>query len=152
MATAILVAGTAVTALSAFQQGRHLENVSKYNARVLENRKVAIQQKADLDIERHRDRVKRLKGRQRTAFLKSEVELSGSARDVITETDTKALLDEKIIRYNAAQALAGTEAEIDLTLAEGEAQYGAGLITAGTSILAGAGKFVSARRRPRTTL
>lgn len=142
---AVIVAGTLLTAVSALQQGAYQRKVADYNARVLENQKVAIKQKAELDVEQHKDKVKRLKASQRVAYLKSGVSLSGSALDVISETEQQGLLDEKIIRYNAAQGIQGTEAEIALTLAGGEQAMRAGQLQAGASLLAGAGKFAKSR-------
>ena len=142
MATTILVIGTAISALSAIQQGSYQRQVAQYNARVAENRKIALQQQADLDVKRHRERVKRVKASQQVAFLKSGVQLSGTPVDVITDTEARGLLDEKIIRFNAAQGIAAAETEAALSVAEGEQAFQSGLIDAGTSILSGAGKFI----------
>lgn len=141
-----MIAGTTVAAASALQQGAYQSKVANYNARVLENEKIAIQQKADMDVEEHRERVLRTKASQKVAYLKSGVSLSGSAEDVLSDTERRGLLDEKIIRYNASQGIAGTSAEIALTLAEGKQKKKAGYINAGTSLLAGAGKFAGQLR------
>jgi len=146
MAQALLIAGTAISAISSFQQGAYQRQVAKYNAKVSENRKVALQQKADLDVEAHRKAVQRLKGKQRVAYLSSGVDLSGTPLEVMSETERNALLDEKIIRYNARQEIAGTESEIALTLAEGDQAFKSGLIQSGTSLLSGAGKFIKKKK------
>lgn len=151
-AVTIMAASTAVSALSAIQQGRYQRKVSQYNARVAENKKVAIQQKAELDVQRHRETVKRLKGSQRVAYASSGVDLSGSALDIISDTERRGLLDEKIIKYNAAQAISGAESEMALNIAEGEQGYQSGLISAGTSLLAGAGQFINIKNQQKKGL
>lgn len=151
-ALAITAIGTGISAVSAFQQGAYQKKVAQYNARVKENEKIAIQQKAELDVQRHREAVNRLKASQRVAYAASGVDLSGSAADVMMDTERRGLLDEKIIRYNASQGIAGTEAEIALTLAEGQQAYQSGVIGAGTSLLAGAGQFVNIRNQQKRGL
>lgn len=151
-ALTIAVIGTGVSTLSALQQGRSQRRVSEYNAKVLENQKVAIQQKAELDVQKHREAVNRLRGSQKVAYAKSGIDLSGSASDVLMDTERRGLLDEKIIRYNAAQGITGTESEIALTLAEGRQASQTGLINAGTSLLSGAGQFINIQNQKKRGL
>lgn len=151
-ATAIMAIGTAISSLAALQQGRYQQKVAQYNAQVLENQKTAIQQKAELDVQQHREAVKRLKGSQRVAYAASGVDFSGSAIDTLMDTERRSLLDEKIIKYNASQGITGTESEQALTLAAGEQAYQTGLINAGTSLLSGAGKFLWQNNRKKASL
>lgn len=148
----VAAVGTAVSTVSSVQQGRYQKKVSEYNAKVLENQKVAIQQKAELDVQQHRETVKRLQGAQKVAYASSGVDLSGSAFDVLMDTNRRGLLDEKIIRYNAAQGISGTEAEIGLTLSEGQQAYKSGLVQAGTSLLSGAGQFINIQNQKKRGL
>lgn len=150
--TALLIAGTVISAISSIQQGAYQRKVANYNAKVLENEKVALQQKAELDVEKHRETVRRLKGSQRVATAASGIDFSGSPVDVLFDTEKRSLLDEKIIKYNAQQGIAGTESEIALTLAEGDQAYRTGLIDAGTTILSGAGKFYKSKNKRASLL
>ena len=152
VALAITAIGAGVSTVAAIQQGAYQKKVSQYNAQVLENQKISIQQKAELDVQQHRENVKRLQGAQRTAYASSGIDLSGSAMDVMMDTERRGLLDEKIIKYNAAQGISGTEAEIGLTLAEGQQAYKSGLIQAGSSLLEGAGKFVNIQNQKKRGL
>lgn len=143
MAPAIpYVIGLAISAYSIYQQGQYQKATGKYNAEMARREGEMQKARGDIELQQHRDRLKRLKGSQKVAFLKSGVQLgSGSALEVLADTEAQAALDEDIIKFNTAAQVWGKQAESELSLAKGRQAGRAGTLGAGATILEGVGKW-----------
>lgn len=131
VATAASIAGTAVSVMSAMNQGAAMQKQAEYNAQVAERQALAARQAASLEEERHRDKTRKLLSSQRAAIAASGLDLEGSPLAVMEETAAEAELDALLIRHSgnmselqaksqaAADRLAGRTARI-------QGYYGAG--------------------------
>ena len=100
-AVGTMVAGTVMSAYSQIQQGRYQRQMYKQQAKMGEYESQVEQQRADLDIKRMKEETRKLKSRQRISYLKSGVQLSGSALDLLAETSIKAREDERLRQHEA---------------------------------------------------
>lgn len=142
MAPAVAVAGVLISAFSVYQQGQYQKAVGKYNAEMARREGEIQKARGDIELRQHREKLKRLKGSQKVAFLKSGVQLgSGSALEVLADTEAQAALDEEIIKYNTKAGIWGKEAEAGLSLMSARQGEVAGTLGAGSTILKGASKW-----------
>lgn len=139
---AVYAVGVALTAFSIYQQGQYQKRVGKYNAEMARREGEIQKARGDIELKQHQDRVRRLKGSQKVAYLKSGVQLGrGSALEVLADTEAQAALDEEIIKYNTAAGVWGKEAEAGLSLMKGRQGEAAGYLGAGSELLKGYGTW-----------
>ena len=138
MALATTAIGTGFSVMSSM-------GAAKYNAEMAQREAVIARQKADYDIKVHREKVHRLKGKQKVSLLASGVRLSGSAIDLLADTEIQAFLDEEAIRYNAELVGWGKNAEAANYMHQGRtdalAQGVSGVASLLSSTSAAADKF-----------
>lgn len=106
--------GAGVTLGSGAASANAQRNSAEYNAAVGEiNAEISEQQAQDAiargeaDVSAYRTQINALRGRQRAAIGSSNIEMSGSALDLMVDTATVGELDIQTIRNNAAREAYG---------------------------------------------
>ena len=141
-AVVVAVVGLALTAYGQYEQAQYDSKVGKYNEKMAEYEAEMQRQKGALELAEHHDRVRRLKGSQKVAILKSGMSLgSGTAIDLLADTETQAQLDAQVIKWNTDAGVWGKREEGRLALAEGRQRATQGYLRMGSSLLSGASKF-----------
>ena len=139
VAAAAALAGTAISAVGAIQQGKAAKKAAEYNAAVQRNQAIAARQKAEFDADRARAQAAALRSKQRTAFAKGGVALEGTPLLVLEQTAEAQELDAQAILYGGEVSATGYEAQAGLSEIEGAAAQQAGVFGAGATLLTGAG-------------
>lgn len=142
-AIATTAIGTGVATYSAVQQGRAQEAASKYSAAVDRNNAQMAADRARFESERIRKRNLLVRGRQRAAYAKSGVEISGTPDDVMFDSELEGELDLLASQYVGAVTARGYEARARLSDAAGENARTNSYYNAGATILSGAGSVAS---------
>ncbi len=127
LTTALMVAGTAMSAVGQIQQGyaasaaaesnasllemqgRESQITAEYNAAVSRANAEAIRTSADLDIVRQRAAQKTFRGAQAAKYAGAGVKLEGSPLDVLIDTAAQFELDILITDFNAKTAISQQE-------------------------------------------
>lgn len=138
----LAAAGAGVGAYSAIEQGKQAEAAGKYNAKVQRNNAVTARNQANFEADRIRKRNRLVAGKQRANYLKSGIDLSGSAEDVILDSAIEGELDVAAAQYAGASAAQSQVARARLSEYEGRAAGRAGYVRAGGAILSGASSAV----------
>lgn len=141
IATAVISAG--VGAYSAIQAGKQAEAVGKYNAKIQKNNAISARNNANYEADRIRKRNRLIAGKQRAAYLKSGIDLSGSAEDVLLDSEIEGELDVAAAQYAGESSANASLGRAKLSEFEGRAAGRAGYVRAGASILSGASSGLS---------
>ena len=136
----LAAAGAAAGAVSSVQAGKREEAAGKYNAAVGRNNALNAQRAAQFEASRIEKRNRLILGKQRAAYLKSGVDLSGSAEDVILDSMTEGELDILAAKYEGLTASQSFESRARLAEFEGSQARQAGNVAAVGSILSGASR------------
>lgn len=138
IALGVALAGTAVSAYGAYQQGQTQKKIANYNAKVGElNADDAIQRGA-ISAEQQRARVRQIEGTQRALMGASGAEVgTGTLGKVLEQTATMGELDARQIEVNAQREAWGLRTQGALGRVEGEAAAQAGSLNAFGSLLTG---------------
>lgn len=152
IATAAISAG--VGAYAAVSAGDAQKDASDYQAGIDRNNAEVANQKATYEAERQRKRNLMLRGRQAAAYAKSGVEISGSAEDVMYDSEIEGHLDLLATRYAGRIAASDYQAKARLSVAQGQNAATAGYLGASASLLGGIGRGAqlygnSLRNNPR---
>lgn len=139
-------AASAATAYSTYRQGQTAEAIAENQAQQQRLNAIALRQKAEFEVEQQRARVRKFKGAQRFSLLASGVQLEGTALDILADTEVQARIDRDIIRHNAELAALGLEQQARISAFTGREAATAGKISAGSTLLASAGKFARRKR------
>lgn len=139
--TAIASAGFG--AYSAIQQGKAQEAAEKYNAAVSRNNAQMAADKARFEADRVRKRNLLLRGRQRAAFAKSGVDISGSPEDVLFDSEIEGQLDLLAVKYTGEVTSRAHASQAELHKTAGRNAVTNSYFNAGGSILSGAGQVAS---------
>lgn len=141
-AVVVAVLAAATTAYSQYEQARYDTQVGQYNEKMAQYEADQQRAKGEIELAEHRERVKRLKGSQKVAILKSGMSLgSGTALELLADTEQQAAWDEKIIKWNTDAGVWGKNAEGSLALAEGRQRATQGYLRMGSSLLSNVSKF-----------
>lgn len=98
----LTAAGGAYAADTAKKAGEYQAEVAAQNAELDERRAAQSAQIGAIEEERHRMKVRQMKGSQRANFAAQGIDLeSGTVQDMLAETDTFGEVDALTIRYNA---------------------------------------------------
>lgn len=131
-----------VSAGSAVYSAQQQRKTAAYRAKLAEEAGEEVKAGTELDVARHRERIKRLRSTQRAKYAKSGVKMEGSPLEVLADTQVQADLDEMIIRHGG-QVRAGAYAREGMFERQaGRAAETADYISAGNSLLAGAYKVM----------
>lgn len=102
--TAIVAATSAAQISSQNSIGKFNEAVNNRNAKVLENEKIAIEKKTELDLANFDKQFVKLQGSTVVATAKSGVAYEGTALRIARNNMREKALQENIIKYNSKVA------------------------------------------------
>jgi len=102
--TAIVAATGAAQISSQNSIGKFNEAVNNRNAKVLENEKIAIEKKTELDLANFDKQFVKLRGSTVVATAKSGVAYEGTALRIARNNMREKALQENIIKYNSKVA------------------------------------------------
>lgn len=163
-----MIAGTAVSAVSAVSQGmaanaqaQSQANAAQYNATIAEQNASSALAAASANEDAQRRKTAGEMGRLRAGLAENGIGLdSGTATDLTEQSAMNAELDALNIRYGGQQQARAykTQAALDVQQAQaskasGQAAMTAGFLTAGASALNGYGRYAGyqAQLKSRTT-
>ena len=113
-AVPLMIAGTAIQAIGAIQQGRAQSaqyqsqaNAQEYNARVSRSQAEAAGQQWSAREDEQRRQARQILGKQLAATAQSGVNLNGSAADIFRESMINAEQDALNIRYEGEMTRTG---------------------------------------------
>lgn len=138
---ALIIAGTAMQALGAIQQGNAEKAAADYNADMLRRSADIERQQAVAREEAKRRETAGILGRQRAFFAQSGGGMGGSAADVMQESAINAELDALTLRYEGDLRARGFESEAAMEKFKGKQAKRAGYMNAVGSILSGAAAY-----------
>lgn len=130
------VVGTAVSAYGSIQAAEAEKDAANYNAAVARNNAIAAKQSADFEIERLRERKRRLRGSQIARISKSGTDLSDSY-DLLYDSELQQELDIMATAYQGNVVSNAELASGVLARKRGSAASTAGLLGAGETLLGG---------------
>lgn len=133
------LAGTAMSAVGAIQQGSAAKNAASFNAAVANNNAIAARQNAAASAKRQQREARLRAGANRAAMGASGVE-GGSAYDLLEDNAMEEELDRLTIIHQGDLRAAGLEASAGLLTAQGKAAKKAGLTSAAGTLLKGGAK------------
>jgi len=91
-----IAAGQQISAL-----GKYNQNVQNRNALIREQEAEAIKKQTEFDITRFDQQFERLTGRTKVATLKSGVQLSGSALNILRYNAEQSEIQKDVMNYNS---------------------------------------------------
>lgn len=140
--TAIMLGiGLASSAAGSVEEGRQKASAMKYNARVAENDAKLAEKSKEIEIGKHRTAVRKLLARQNAVIASSGRSYSGSPLDIISRSESEALLDESIIRMNADVRISKLRSQSMLDRGSASAAASLGRAKAARSLAMAAGSF-----------
>jgi len=146
IATAVVLAATAVSAYSSSASAAAQQDAAKFNAAVQRNQALAATEQSSFDAQRIRDRNLRLMATQQAAYTKSGVAISGSAQDVMYDSQIQGEMDSLAALYTGRVSADSATARARLSSMEAANAERAGVWgTAGTVLggVSSAGSLVS---------
>ena len=145
------IASLLVSAGATLYSAQEKQKTAAYTAKLAEEAGEESKAMAALEVERHRDKIKRLKSSQKASYAKSGVKLEGSPLEVLADTQAQADLDEMIIRHGGQAESSAYGAQAMLSRMKGRSASTAGYINAGSSLLSGAYNISSSyNTKPKT--
>lgn len=138
----LAAAGTAVSAYGSYQEGKNMQKMAKYNAKVDAANQKATAQQANYELDRIREKHRRLRGSQVAATAASGRSMSTMGaifRESISKEDQEAMQT----LYRSKNQIIGLEAQRRATLAAGKNARAQGVMGAVGSLLSGAGEIYS---------
>ena len=150
-AGAYMAASAVVSAGSAVYSAQERKKAAAYTAKSAEEAGEESTAMANLEAERHRDKIRRLKSSQIASYAKSGVKMEGSPLEVLADTAAQADLDEMIIKHGGQAESSAYGAQAMLSHMKGRSASTAGYINAGSSLLSGAYNISSSyNTKPKT--
>lgn len=144
LAAAIGLAGAVVSGIGAAQQAK-TQQASLNAQEKLQGRQQAIDRETTrYEVDRTRDKIDRTLGAQRAGFAASGISLTGSAADVVTETETEGALDVAAIRWNSKLRVDNIGYERKITKMNADAYGRAAPLAFVAPVISGAAKFAGA--------
>lgn len=131
------LAGAAVSAYGAIQQGQQAESAAKYNAKVARNQAQSARDAANADAETQRRHYDRVLAAQRARYGASGVDTEGSPLLVMLDSEEEAALDIARVKHGGAVAAQGLEAEAQLQRYQGQQAKRQSYLAATGAILSG---------------
>jgi hypothetical protein len=137
------IAGAAVSAYSAVQQGENQKAVAKFNEAVSRNDAIAAQEQAAYEANQIRRRNRALAGSQAAFYSKSGIDLSGSASDVMTDSAVNGELDALAALYTGRIRSDAATSGAMLQNLQADNALNTGYYGAAGSILGGVGRVAN---------
>lgn len=154
--TALLIGGTAVSAIGSIQQGNAAKQAANFNAQVANNNAIAARQNAAANAKRQEREARLRAGANRAAAGASGIQLSGSVLDLLEDNAMEEELDRLTILHQGELQASGLESSATLLRAEGSAAQRAGFAGAASTLLSGASELdfggFSSSSRPMGTI
>lgn len=152
---ALSAVGTGVAIKGGIDQAKASEEAGEFNAKVAENNAKAEQDRAQFEAQQIRKRNLVMLGKQKSAFAKSGVNLSGSALDVMFDSESQGELDVLAAVYGGNLGANYQRSRGQLARTAGQnaataARYGAAS-TALTGLGQGASQYSRMSRRNNPT-
>jgi len=141
LVTSVISTGAAV--YGQMQAASAAEDAADYNAKVAEQNAETMKQKADYDIELHREKVRKLLSSNRAAVGASGVTMEGSPLLVAEDITRKSAEEENLMRWNSKVGIGQQLSSAAGTRLAGSQQATASRIGAGSSLLTGIGDIAS---------
>jgi len=138
--TALIIAGTAVSAIGAIQQGNAAKAAANYNAAVARNNAIASRQNAEAQAKRQEREARIRAGANRAALGGSGVQLEGSVLDVLEDNAMEEELDRLMILHQGELQASNFESSANLMEFEGRQAQKAGRFKAFGTLAAGGAK------------
>lgn len=149
IAIAVAATGAVMQGYAAKQQGEFEDDVSKYNARQLENEAVQTRNKGTEEENRQREKTAQLTSLQRAQLGASGVDVgSGSALALQEDADLLGEADALRIRSNFEDAATAQEDQALITRASGRAAKKAGQNAFKASLLQAGGTVAAQWYKP----
>jgi hypothetical protein len=140
---ALTAVSVGVSAYSSHQAGKAAEDQADYNAKVERNNQAAMSQQADYDVDRTREKYRRIRASQKAAASASGLLPGGSLNDLLQDTNFQEDLDELSILYKAKLNITSSEQQRTLGLMEGKQARTAAKFGVATSLLSGSADAVA---------
>ncbi len=131
----------AVGALGAVQEARASAAASEFNAKVADNNAIIAEQNAAAEERRHRRAADREAAGMRARIGAAGVTLEGSPLELLEDQALEAELDALNIRYGGRLQATNYRSQAQLDRSRARSARTQGFISAGTSLLEGAGRF-----------
>jgi len=129
----LMMIGMGVSAAGTLYTGMQNYQAGQYNAAMAREEAKTQEVLTDIEIQKHRRDVKRLKSAQIARYGASGVTLEGSPLLVMADSAAEAELDEALIRYSGWAKARGLRSEAYLSNKKGrESLYGSTLKAGGT--------------------
>lgn len=138
--TALAVAGTGVSAISAVSQGLAASAAGDFNAELAERDQKIAQEQGKFDREQIRRQLRSTLGTQRAAAAASGGGLEGSPLLIMAETAAEAELDILANRFSQNIAEGNAQSNASLSRFQGRQGLTGGVLSAGSSLLTGASR------------
>jgi hypothetical protein len=138
---ALIIAGTAISALGSIQQGKSAQSAANANADNLEQNAAIERSQANQREEAKRREARMILGNQRAGFAQAGGGMGGSAADVMRQSSINAELDALTLRYEGDLRARGMQAEAQQERFAGKVAKRAGYFNAASSILSGAAAY-----------
>lgn len=143
----LMVAGAAMSAMSAINQGKAAQAAAKYNASIADQNAQVARDQTILQV-RQADREAYLRtGAIRAAQGASGGKEAGSVLDVIADTASQNELQRQDIVYQGSLRQRGFQNTAALDRFSGDTARSSSYLTAGSELLQGAGQAYSANTR-----
>lgn len=143
MATAAIIGlslaavSAGVGAFSSIQQSRAQEQAADFNAAVARNDALAEQQRLRFNVDRLREKRKRILGAQRAKFAAAGIDPdSGSARAVRIDSENQSDLDIAAARFGGRRRISRAQSRANLASVQADNAASAGIIGAVASGIA----------------
>lgn len=151
----IMIAGAAISAYGAIQQGKAQKAASQYNAALAERNALVSTQQANAEAERIRVAASRVQGAMVARMGASGLTIDGSAIDALGDSAAQAQLDIETVKYRGKLEAMGYHSNAELDRMRGKTAQEQSYYRAASEILTGVGQAgatyaAGARRIPST--
>ena len=137
----VAIVSASLAATSAYSQGQQQKANAEYNAQVQKDQAQAELDAARLEGDRAHQEGRSLKAQQRVAYAKAALTAAVTPLLVLQRTARMLEEDEQVIRFGGRRRSAFREGEAQISLASGRSAARAGMIGAGSSLLAGGARL-----------
>lgn len=139
IAVALTVVGTGVGVYSSIAAGNARKKQEEYNAAIAENASRATFQQSNYEVDRVRERARRLRASQVAQASKAGIELSGSFDDIMFDSGVQEELEVMTAFYKGQLGSNTFKAQSEAATKRGEAAQSQGLLTGIGTGLSGLG-------------
>lgn len=144
---AMMMAGAAMSAVGAIQQGQAQAQAANYNANLAERNARVVAQQTTAEVGLQRQEAARTQGSLIAGYAASGVTMEGSPSDVLRASITQAKLDEHTLIYKGDLQAMGLRETATLNRFQGQTAENQSYLNAASYLVGGAGQagFASAR-------